>query len=89
MPKLAKEADVTVLVLGTDLTVAREGHDAVNISFSAGQLALVDAACRTSSLTAVASTTSADGDADAKRRVGSGAVLMRTSSSACSGNKPS
>lgn len=40
---LAKEADVTVLVLGTDLTVAKENHDAVNLTFSHGQLALVDA----------------------------------------------
>ena len=36
-------ADATILVLGTDLSIAREGHDAVNLTFSSGQLALVDA----------------------------------------------
>ena len=45
---LAKAADVTVLVLGTDLTVAREGHDAVDLSFSSGQLALLEAAAAAS-----------------------------------------
>ena len=40
---MAKEADVTVLVLGTDIGVACENRDAVNISFSDGQLALVAA----------------------------------------------
>jgi hypothetical protein len=40
---LAATADVTVLVLGTDLSVAMENHDAVNITFSDGQLALVEA----------------------------------------------
>ena len=38
----AKAASVTVLVLGTDLSVAREGHDAVDLTFSSGQ---VPAAC--------------------------------------------
>jgi hypothetical protein len=40
---LAKAADVTVLVLGTDTGVAMENHDAVNITFSKGQLALIEA----------------------------------------------
>ena len=40
---LAKAADATVLVLGTDLSVARENRDAVNLTYSAGQLALVAA----------------------------------------------
>ena len=40
---LARDADATVLVLGTDLGVAMEGRDAVNITLSAGQLALVAA----------------------------------------------
>ena len=40
---MAKAADAVVLALGTDLSWAREGQDAVNITFSAGQLALVDA----------------------------------------------
>ena len=41
-PRLSQAADVTVLVLGTDLSVAREGHDAVDLTFSSGQ---VPAAC--------------------------------------------
>ena len=41
--ELAATADVTVLVLGTDLGVAMENHDAVNITFSLGQLALLEA----------------------------------------------
>ena len=40
---LAKTADVVVLVLGTDLGVACENRDAVNITFSDGQLALAAA----------------------------------------------
>ena len=40
---LAASTDVAVLVLGTDLTVAMENRDAVNLTFSAGQLALVEA----------------------------------------------
>ena len=40
---LAAAADVTLLVLGTDLSVARENRDAVNLTFSKGQLALVEA----------------------------------------------
>ena len=56
---LAKAADVTVLVLGTDLSVAREGHDAVNISIPAGQLALVAAACEASSAPVVVATLTA------------------------------
>jgi beta-D-xylosidase 4 len=38
---LAQSSDVVVLVLGTDLSVACENRDAVNITFSDGQLALV------------------------------------------------
>ena len=56
---LAKAADATVLVLGTDLSVAREGHDAVNISMSAGQLALVAAACEASAAPVVVATLTA------------------------------
>ena len=37
---LAADADATVLALGTDLSVARENRDAVNLTLSAGQLAL-------------------------------------------------
>ena len=40
---LAKSADLVVLVLGTDIGVACENRDAVNITFSDGQLALVEA----------------------------------------------
>ena len=40
---LAKAADAVVLCLGTDLSWGREGMDAVNISFSEGQLALLAA----------------------------------------------
>ena len=40
---LAKASDLVVLVLGTDLGVACENRDAVNITFSDGQLALVHA----------------------------------------------
>ena len=40
---LAAAADVTVLVLGTDTSVARENLDAVNLSYSLGQIALVEA----------------------------------------------
>lgn len=40
---LAGQSDATVLVLGTDLGVAMENRDAVNITFSDGQLALVEA----------------------------------------------
>ena len=40
---LAKSVQVVILVLGTDLSAAAEGHDAVNITFSNGQLALVAA----------------------------------------------
>ena len=43
---LAKTAERTVLVLGTDLSVARENRDAVNLTFSAGQLALVEAVAK-------------------------------------------
>jgi hypothetical protein len=31
---LAKSADVTVLVVGTDLSLAHEGHDATNLTLS-------------------------------------------------------
>jgi uncharacterized repeat protein (TIGR01451 family) len=37
----AKAADVVVLCLGTDLSLASEGNDAVDITFSKGQLALL------------------------------------------------
>ena len=40
---LAATADAVVLVLGSDLTTAREGSDATSIAFSDGQLALADA----------------------------------------------
>lgn len=40
---LAAASDVTVLVLGTDLSVAKENQDAVNLTFSQGQLALATA----------------------------------------------
>eukprot|EP01052_Picozoa_sp_SAG31_P059395 SAG31_NODE_18702_length_626_cov_0.965844_1_plen_122_part_01 len=43
---LAKLADLVILVLGTDLGVACENRDAVNITFSDGQLALVAAVTR-------------------------------------------
>jgi beta-glucosidase len=36
----AKAADATVMVLGTDLSTAHEGHDATDLSFSAAQLQL-------------------------------------------------
>jgi hypothetical protein len=39
--KAARMADLVVLVLGTDISVACENRDAVNITFSDGQLALV------------------------------------------------
>ena len=39
----AKAADATVLVLGTDLSTAHEGHDATDLSFSATQLKLAAA----------------------------------------------
>ena len=45
---LARAADLSVLVLGTDLHVAMENHDAVNITFSRGQLALVQAVAQAS-----------------------------------------
>ena len=38
---LAKGKDAVVLVLGTDLTIAKEGHDTDTISLSAGQQALL------------------------------------------------
>ena len=41
--ELARSSDLVVLVLGTDLGVACENRDAVNITFSEGQLALVEA----------------------------------------------
>ena len=40
---MASESDVTILVLGTDLTDAREGSDATTLVLSDGQLALVEA----------------------------------------------
>lgn len=40
---MAASADLVVLVLGTDLSIGMENRDAVNITFSEGQLALVDA----------------------------------------------
>ena len=40
---LARAAQTTVLVLGTDLSVARENLDAVNLTYARGQLALVAA----------------------------------------------
>jgi hypothetical protein len=39
--KVAQDADVVVLVVGSDLSWASEGHDAVNISFSYGQTKLI------------------------------------------------
>ena len=39
---LAKDADTVVLVLGTSLAWAREGHDATQINFTAAQQQLVD-----------------------------------------------
>lgn len=39
---MAKEADAVILAIGTDLTVGREGHDAVPITLSEGQQQLVD-----------------------------------------------
>ena len=41
--KQAANADQTILVLGTDLTDAEEGTDATSITFSNGQLALIEA----------------------------------------------
>jgi hypothetical protein len=46
--QMAKAADAVVLALGTDLSWAREGQDAVNITFSDGQLALVSAVANAS-----------------------------------------
>ena len=43
---MAAAADATILVLGTDLNWAREGHDAVNITLSEGQLALAAAVAK-------------------------------------------
>jgi hypothetical protein len=40
---MGASVDRVILVVGTDLTWAREGHDAESLSFSAGTLALVDA----------------------------------------------
>mmetsp|Transcript_107725 Transcript_107725/g.303479 ORF Transcript_107725/g.303479 Transcript_107725/m.303479 type:complete len:901 (+) Transcript_107725:91-2793(+) len=40
--KLAKDADMVVLGVGTDLSWAAEGHDATNISFTDAQSALID-----------------------------------------------
>eukprot|EP00937_MAST-01D_sp_MAST-1D-sp2_P000103 g103.t1 len=45
---LARAADVTVLVLGTDTGVAMENRDAVDLTFSGGQLALLRAVCAAS-----------------------------------------
>jgi hypothetical protein len=39
--EMAKAADTVVLVVGTDLTWAREGHDAETITFSPAQIALI------------------------------------------------
>lgn len=39
---LAKSADTVVLAVGTDLSWAREGQDASNISFTDAQIALID-----------------------------------------------
>eukprot|EP00756_Hemistasia_phaeocysticola_P047947 Hpha_TRINITY_DN22398_c0_g1::TRINITY_DN22398_c0_g1_i1::g.177853::m.177853/K15920/XYL4; beta-D-xylosidase 4 len=39
--KMAASADAVVLVIGTDLSLAREGRDAVGITLSEGQLALI------------------------------------------------
>ena len=39
--KMAASADRVVLVVGTDLSLAREGSDATSIAFSNGQLALI------------------------------------------------
>jgi len=41
--RMAAAADEVVLAVGTDLTLAREGHDATSIEFSAGQVALIEA----------------------------------------------
>jgi xylan 1,4-beta-xylosidase len=41
--KAAAAADTVVLVVGTDLIWAAEGHDAVNITFTDAQLQLIDA----------------------------------------------
>jgi hypothetical protein len=38
----AAAADTVVLIVGTDLTVASEGNDAVNITFSEAQLYLIN-----------------------------------------------
>jgi hypothetical protein len=38
---VAADADVVILVVGTDLTVAVEGQDAVNIAFNMGQEELI------------------------------------------------
>ncbi|KAJ8604330.1 hypothetical protein CTAYLR_002499 [Chrysophaeum taylorii] len=51
--ELAAKARAVVLALGTDLTLAMEGRDAVNITFSAGQLALVEAIAATRDVVAV------------------------------------
>ena len=56
---MAKAADVTVLVLGTDTSVAMENHDAVNITFSSGQLALVAAVAAASRIPVVVVTLTA------------------------------
>lgn len=53
--EVAKTADLVVLVLGTDISVACENRDAVNITFSDGQLELVKtvAAAATAPVTVV------------------------------------
>ena len=40
---LAKASDTTILVIGTDLSTAHEGHDAVNLTLSVNQQMLVAA----------------------------------------------
>jgi len=57
--KAAKTADVVVLALGTDLTAASEGHDAVNITLSKAQIALVDAVTAAVDVPVIAVTLSA------------------------------
>jgi hypothetical protein len=39
---VAKASDATILVLGTDLTTAHEGHDATDLSLSSSQLQLAE-----------------------------------------------
>ena len=38
---MAAEADVVILTVGSDLTMASEGHDAVSLEYPGGQLGLI------------------------------------------------